>query len=411
MKQLKFTIPFLLTFILNVNANAYDFEVDGIYYDYNSEDQSAIVTSYSAGTTNKVYSGDIKIPKSVTYNGKALEVRQIGWCAFWQCKDLETVELPNTINSIAMKAFEECTSLKSINLPQGLAYIGYSAFRGCKSLTTINLPVNLVQIGDYAFEGCTSLKEIIIPSGEVYENAFASCTGIESIKILNKVSYIHRYAFDGCKNIISFYVEDSDVSIDVSGQQHYIEYLGKPKYLYLGRDIPIDLIDDDNVECLAISKNVSKINIYPGDALNSIYSYSTSPELISANFTGKVYSNAILYVPTGTKNKYLATEGWQNFFNIVEMGIEEMWNGKGPVDPVSSISVIRDKSLTIQAENGLIVIDGVEDGTNINVYSTNGVKTGSAVGHNGKAYIRTNLPFNRVAIVRIGEESFKISLK
>ena len=58
-------------------------------------------------------------------------------------------------------------------------------------------------------------------------------------------------------------------------------------------------------------------------ALTSIYSYIENPtNNTGSNFDSSNYSNATLYVPFGTKDKYLATDGWKNFTNIVEMSIE-----------------------------------------------------------------------------------------
>ena len=54
--------------------------------------------------------------------------------------------------------------------------------------------------------------------------------------------------------------------------------------------------------------------------MTSIYSYIENPTNdTGANFDSSNYSNATLYVPFGTKDKYLATDGWKNFTNIVEM--------------------------------------------------------------------------------------------
>ena len=55
--------------------------------------------------------------------------------------------------------------------------------------------------------------------------------------------------------------------------------------------------------------------------MTSIYSYIENPNKsgIGSDFYSSNYTNATLYVPYGTKAKYLATDGWKNFVNIVEM--------------------------------------------------------------------------------------------
>lgn len=54
-------------------------------------------------------------------------------------------------------AFYWCRNLNSIDIPNSVTTIGDSAFRNCKSLTSINLPNSITSIGDEAFYGCYSL--------------------------------------------------------------------------------------------------------------------------------------------------------------------------------------------------------------------------------------------------------------
>ena len=52
---------------------------------------------------------------------------------FYDCRNLETVVLPETVTKIGPLAFAE-SGLNSIILPDGLAEIGKDAFRGCRNL-------------------------------------------------------------------------------------------------------------------------------------------------------------------------------------------------------------------------------------------------------------------------------------
>ena len=54
-----------------------------------------------------------------------------------------------------------------------------------------------------------------------------------------------------------------------------------------------------------------------------------TPDKETVEFSNSTYINAKLYVPTGTKEKYMDAKGWKNFFNIIEIDIEKMWNGQG----------------------------------------------------------------------------------
>ena len=92
------------------SASAHDFEVDGIYYNKNSDGTSVSVTykgSYYYSYDNE-YSGTVTIPASVTYSGKTYSVTSIGSSAFEDCSGLTSVVIPNSVTSIDSSAFEDC---------------------------------------------------------------------------------------------------------------------------------------------------------------------------------------------------------------------------------------------------------------------------------------------------------------
>ena len=137
------------------NASAFYFKVNGIFYSYDSEKKNAIVV---AG--DNPYSGNITIPKSVTVQGKTLPVTQIGENAFSGCKQLLTINLPNSITKINKRAFYECTSLKNLTLPEGVTDIRDWAFFGCNSIgPSITIPASVTYIGNATFAECGSLKD------------------------------------------------------------------------------------------------------------------------------------------------------------------------------------------------------------------------------------------------------------
>jgi hypothetical protein len=68
--------------------------------------------------------------------------------------------------------------------------------------------------------------------------------------------------------------------------------------------------------------------------LTSVYSYIEEPTGISYD-TFSDYTKPTLYVPKGTKDKYLATDGWKNFVNIVEMDEPSAINGVNAEDAES----------------------------------------------------------------------------
>ena len=83
-------------------ATAYDFEVNGIYYNIGYWNDIASVTykgsSYDAYANE--YSGTVTIPSEVTYEGITYSVTSIGSEAFSYCSGLTSVEIPNSVTTV-----------------------------------------------------------------------------------------------------------------------------------------------------------------------------------------------------------------------------------------------------------------------------------------------------------------------
>jgi len=77
----------------------------------------------------------------------------------------------------------------------------------------------------------------------------------------------------------------------------------------------------------------------------------------------------------------------------------------------NGIANIPAQAVLIQSEGGSIKVQGVDEGTQVNVYSINGTQAGSAISQSGVATINTNLQPGSIAIVKIGQKSVKVVIK
>lgn len=167
----------LLLAIIAVTGYAYDFQVDGIYYCYDVYG-NAVVTH-----GDKKYTGKIKIPSEVKWNGKKKKVVEIGDYAFDCCYELKSVSIPSSVYYIGRFAFDNCYLLEEINIPNGVEAIKVSAFTICTNLESVKIPNTVTSIRHSAFQYCCNLESIIIPSSvnSIGISAFSECKALKDI--------------------------------------------------------------------------------------------------------------------------------------------------------------------------------------------------------------------------------------
>ena len=200
--------------LANINVSAYNFTVDGIYYNIVSLPDLTCAVTYDDVNETK-YSGDIVIPDHVTYNGRTLTVVGIEKSTFYGCSGLTGITIPNSVTSIGGSAFYGCSGLTGITIPNSVTSIGGSAFYGCSGLTGITIPNSVTSIGGSAFYGCSGLTGITIPNSvtSIGGSAFYGCSGLTGITIPNSVTSIGDWAFYGCSGLTSIAIPNSVTSI------------------------------------------------------------------------------------------------------------------------------------------------------------------------------------------------------
>ena len=127
--------------------------------------------------------------------------------AFSGC-DLFSITIPNTVETIGHDAFYGCKNLSSISIPESVTIIGDQAFIGT-GLVSITIPSNIKTIDACAFENCRNLESITIEEGvtRIGSRSFYNCSRLSSIILPDSVNLIYAEAFLNCTNLSSITVK------------------------------------------------------------------------------------------------------------------------------------------------------------------------------------------------------------
>ena len=110
-------------------------------------------------------------------------VTRIGDLAFGGCRNLTSVEIPNSVKSIGVRAFVECIHIPSIEIPNSVTSIEEQAFSRCDDLTSIEIPNSVTSIGYQAFYNCYRLASVTIGNSvtDIAKEAFYALPALTSI--------------------------------------------------------------------------------------------------------------------------------------------------------------------------------------------------------------------------------------
>lgn len=302
----------ILLLALPMLASAYDVEIDGIYYNLNSEENTAEVTNGIY-----FYSGPVDIPEKFTYEGVDYSVTSIEESAFCDCTGLTSVTIPYSVTSIGKSAFAGCTDLVSVHITDldswcnisfgdGISnplYFAHRLYLNGEEIKELVIPKSITNIERWVFCGCSSLLSVFIPNSviTIEEGAFFDCSCLKSVTIPNSVTRIGSRCFLGCTGLTSVTIPKSVTNI---GNAAFYQC--------------------SSLTSVIIPNSVTSIGrnaFFNCTGLISVFSKMEDPCYIGSScFPDDVFNNVTLNVPKGTIDKYKTTDYWNKFVHIIEEG-------------------------------------------------------------------------------------------
>ena len=244
--------------------------------------------------------------KSVTI---AEGVTTIGQGAFWQCENLVSISIPDSVVNIESSVFSNCKKLTTVNIPDGITEIGESMFADCENLVEIAIPDTVTSIGNSAFSSCSSLAAVDFPDSlqSIGERAFYECTGITLLKTGDNLKKIGNSAFVGCRNLTTVILSDS-----------------------------VEIIGD-----MAFWKCVRLANLYLGSGLTDIYSsaFSSCDSLTHAFYNG-----------TASKWKKVINDGLRCDIYIGEQPVGDIVDIEGKMTKILTLTGTYNGTMYLMAQ-------------------------------------------------------------
>lgn len=240
----------------------------GFCFDITSDSTASIINYRNKSFKKK----EVIVPSSIYIKRNTYQVTCLESGAFRDCKYLETLVLPESINRICEESIVLCESLHSIKIPSKVSIIeegaiwgnnnlerlsvdssncyydsryncnaiirkydnslivgckntkipdninsiAYAAFRKCLGLETISIPGNIETVDCNAFCECRDLTSVLFNIGikQIGDGAFRDCVNIDSINIPEGVTKIGGRAFNGCRLLKSVLIPSTVETIE-----------------------------------------------------------------------------------------------------------------------------------------------------------------------------------------------------
>ena len=371
--------------------------------------------NYELNSSGPWWSQREKIKKIVIENG----VTNIGSYAFQNCYRVISITIPNSVTSIGKSAFLYCQGLTSVHIKNLVSwckikfevtnstesylcsnplYYAHHLYLNGKEIIDLALPDGLKTINPYAFVGLTTITSVSFPNSieSIDNSAFYGCYNLQSITV-NKVipPSMGSYVFGCPTGVRDAYDVYSYATLHIPmGSKE--AYSSAREWRYFNK-IKEDMEQNGKVYYakLAVKQGTTGYTEQPvkADETYTIYIGSLGNSKINAvTFNGEDVTDQV-------KDGYYTTPEIKAK-SVLSISYEDI--------NTTNVKEISNPDLKVTGNEGEISITGVEQPTNVEVYTTDG----KLVETRGSVYGDTNIQVkeDNLYVVKVGKRAIKIAM-
>lgn len=155
------------------------------------------------GTLNKIKSKRLELLEGI---------KTINRNSFWNCKGIEIIVFPESLNDIGYNPFVGCSNIHFESKTQyyqvvdGVLYNKDMSKIVCcpawKAVGAIHIPESVITLERGAFSGCEAMTEIYLYNVNIVnKSCFTNCTNLKKLYCSDLVTYVGEWAFAYCESL------------------------------------------------------------------------------------------------------------------------------------------------------------------------------------------------------------------
>lgn len=352
--------------VLSLSIGAKGVAIDSIYYVLHANHTAMVTYSGNKSWLSSTYSGDIVIPDTVYYAGEAYRVNSTDVATFSNGRNIRSVQLPSTLDSIRQSTFAYCSKIQELTIPASVRYLGYNMVGGCGQLhhlavdpanpvfdsrrgcnavmhTATNrlmagcsatlIPEETESIHQYAFYNASFLQRLEIPAAvrEIGIHNTSYCYALREIVVHPDNPYYDSR--EGCNAIIHTATNTLTAGCVATQIPSSVVSIGEAAFYGLSLD---------TVVLPASIRSIDK-SAFGATTIHTLVSYATVPPTCTSSSFADPHYSTVLHVPSASLEAYRNAEGWSSFATILPIDGEDVPTGstdpQPPIHPQSPYSI------------------------------------------------------------------------